>query len=68
MTTYILPFFETQRGWYEIETNTIEEARELAKDMDYMAELEPNYKDGYTEWDENDIEPLEAVNYIRKES
>lgn len=68
MAKYVLPFIETQRGWYEIEADTIEEARKLAQDLDYMVDLEPNYKDGYTDWDENDIEPVEAVAYIRKDN
>ena len=68
MPKYVLPFIETQRGWYEIEANNIEEAKDLAQNTDYIAELEPNYKDGYTDWDENDIEPIETVAYIREEN
>lgn len=53
---YILPFVETQRGWYEIEADSLEQAKSLASDMDYMVDLEPNYKDGHVNWDENEIE------------
>lgn len=68
MAKYILPFQETQQGWYEIEATTIEEAKKLAEDMDYMAELEPNYRHGTTDWDVEDIEAVETVPYIREEN
>jgi hypothetical protein len=55
MGKYILPFTEVQRGWYEIEADSLEQAKLLASDMDYMVDLEPNYKDGRVEWDENDV-------------
>ena len=56
MGKYILPFTEVQRGWYEIEADSLEQAKSLASDMDYMVDLEPNYKDGHVNWDENEIE------------
>lgn len=63
MATYILPFYETQRGWYEIEADSIEEARKLAEDDDYMLDLEQYYKDGQTEWDPAEIsEAKEQLN------
>jgi len=55
MSKYILPFIETQRGWYEIEATSLEHAKLLASDMDYMVDLEPNYKSGQVNWDENDV-------------
>ena len=55
MTKYLLPFVETQRGWYTIEANTIEEARQLADDMDYMVDLTPDYNSGEVNWDANDV-------------
>jgi hypothetical protein len=55
MPKYLLPFIETQNGWYEIEANTIEEAKQLADDMDYMVDLEPNYGNGSVTWDSNEI-------------
>jgi hypothetical protein len=56
MAKYILPFTETQQGWYEIEADSLEQAKLLASDMDYMIDLEPNYKSGQVNWDENDVE------------
>ena len=55
MGKYILPFTEVQRGWYEIEADSLEQAKLLASDMDYMVDLEPNYKSGHVDWDENDV-------------
>ena len=55
MAKFILPFYEEQTGWYEIEADSLEQAKSLASDMDYMVDLEPNYKDGHVDWDENDV-------------
>jgi hypothetical protein len=52
---YILPFTETQKGWYEIEADSLEQAKLLASDMDYMVDIEPNYNGGEVYWDENDV-------------
>lgn len=59
MPKYILPFTEVQRGWYEIEAESLEHAQELADNASYIADLEPNYKDGYTDWDVTEM--LEEV-------
>lgn len=50
MPTFYLPFEEVQRGWYEIEAPTLEEAKALAEDTSFVMELEANYRDGTTEW------------------
>jgi hypothetical protein len=50
MAIYYLPFEETQRGWFEIEADSLEQAKELAGDTAYVMDLEPHYKDGNTEW------------------
>lgn len=50
MKTYYLPFEEIQRGWYEIEADSLEHAKQLADNTAYVMDLEPNYKDGTTEW------------------
>lgn len=51
MPSYYLPFEEVQRGWYEIEAPTLEEAKALAEDTAFVMDLEPNYLgDGRTEW------------------
>ena len=56
MPKYILPFTEVQRGWYEIEADTIEEARAIVAEGDFTEYLEPaGYKDGAVEWDENEL-------------
>ena len=52
MTKYILPFTETQQGWYEIEAESLEQAKSLASDMDYMVDLEPHYRHSHVNWDE----------------
>lgn len=55
MATFILPFEEHQRGWYEIEANSIEEAKAIVIAGDFTEDHEPFYKDGTVNWDENDI-------------
>ena len=56
MTKYILPFEEYQQGWYEIEADTIEEARAIVIAGDFTEDHEPNYRKGHTTWDENELE------------
>lgn len=51
MTKYYLPFEEYQRGWYEIEADSLEEAQAIVRVGDFSEYLDPNYKDGYTTWD-----------------
>ena len=55
MATFILPFNEYQRGWYEIEADTLEEARAIVIEGNFTEDHEPFYKDGVVEWDENNI-------------
>ena len=55
MTKYILPFEEHQRGWYEIEADSIEEAKAIVIAGDFTEDHEPFYKDGVVEWDENEL-------------
>jgi hypothetical protein len=55
MATFILPFNEYQRGWYEIEADTLEEARAIVIEGNFTEDHEPFYKDGSVEWDENNI-------------
>lgn len=52
---FILPFTEFQRGWYEIEADSLEEAREIAIAGDFTEDHEPFYKDGEVSWDENEL-------------
>ena len=66
MATYILPFYEAQRGWFEIEADSIEEARKLAEDNDYMADIEQYYKDGQTEWDPAEITEATEVAWYKQ--
>lgn len=56
MPKYILPFTEYQRGWYEIEADTIEQARAIVIAGDFTEDTEPNYKDGEVNWDANELE------------
>jgi hypothetical protein len=60
MATFILPFDEYLRGWYEIEADTIEEARAIARAEQFTEYTEAQYRDGHTEWDENEIVPKYA--------
>lgn len=55
MATFILPFEEHQRGWYEIEADSIEEAKAIVIAGDFTEDHEPFYKDGVVEWDEDNI-------------
>lgn len=55
MKTYILPFTEVNRGWYEIEANTLEEAKAIVSKGEFTENHEANYKDGFTEWDQKEI-------------
>jgi hypothetical protein len=55
MATFILPFEEHQRGWYEIEADSIEEAKAIVIAGDFTEDHEPFYKDGVVEWDESNI-------------
>lgn len=66
MAKYYLPFYETQRGWYEIEADSLEEAKQLADNTDYISDLEPNYKDGQTEWDADEISLVSEIAWIRE--
>ena len=55
MPKYTLPFTEIQRGWYEIEANSLEEAKQIVIAGDFTENTEPNYKDGITEWNADDL-------------
>lgn len=48
---FILPFYEHQRGWYEIEAESLSEARRIVDTGDFTENCEPQYRDGVTEWD-----------------
>ena len=50
MAKFVLPFEEYLRGWYEIEAETLEEAKAIIEETD-LEGYEANYKDGYTDWD-----------------
>ena len=60
MPMYVLPFTETNRGWYEIEADSLEEAKAIVIKGDFTEDHDPNYKDAYTEWDENELEEIEG--------
>lgn len=56
MKKFILPFTETIQGWYEIEAETLEEAREIAIEGSFTEDHDPFYSDkSRTEWDENQL-------------
>lgn len=53
---YLLPFTEVQRGYYEIEAGSLEEAKALADDNNYVMDLEPaGYNGGNTTWEIDDL-------------
>ena len=52
---FILPFTEVQRGWYEIEAESLEEARAIVIVGDFTEDHDPFYKDGIVEWDEDEL-------------
>jgi hypothetical protein len=56
MATYYLPFTEVSKGTYTIEANSIEEAKALANDVNYVMDLEADYDSGNTTWDAEEIE------------
>ena len=60
MAMFILPFYETQRGWYEIEADSLEAAKAIVIDGDFTENHEQFYKDGTVDYDENDL--FEEVN------
>lgn len=53
--TYIVPFVETMNGWYEIEANSLEHAKEIARAGDFTEYAEPRYKSGATNWDAEEV-------------
>lgn len=55
MATFILPFHEYQRGWYEIEAESLDEAVAIVNEGDFTEDHEPNYKDGRVEWCADDL-------------
>jgi len=55
MPNYILPFEETLKGWYEIEANSLEHAKEIARQHDFTECREPEYRHGTTDWDVDKI-------------
>jgi hypothetical protein len=55
MKTYILPIKEMLEGWYEIEANSLEEAKAIAIQGDFTELTDPNYRKGYVDWDEEKI-------------
>ena len=58
MAIYTLPFTEVNRGWYEIEADSLEEAKSIVEAGDFTEDHDPNYKDGYTEWEVNKLEEV----------
>lgn len=62
MATFILPFEEHQRGWYEIEADSLEDAKAIVIAGDFTEDHEPFYKDGRVEWDENKMVCIDANN------
>jgi len=54
MPKYILEVIETNNGYYEIEADTLEDAKAIALSGD-LIEYELQWVDGSTEWNEDDM-------------
>jgi hypothetical protein len=59
MPKYILETIETINGYYEIEADTLEEAKAIALSDDLTELYEIVWVDGETDWNEDDIYELE---------
>jgi hypothetical protein len=59
MPKYILETIETINGYYEIEADTLEEAKAIALSDDLTELYEIIWVDGETDWNEDDIYELE---------
>ena len=55
MKTYILPYEEYIEGWYEIEANSLDEAKAIAKEGQFTEYTEGNSNKGWTDWNEEDM-------------
>jgi hypothetical protein len=55
MPKYILEVVETINGYYEIEADTLEEAKAIALSDDLTELYEIVWVDGETDWNEDDI-------------
>jgi hypothetical protein len=56
MKKFILPFTETTQGWYEIEAETLEEAREIVIEGSFTEDHDPFYSHkSRTDWDEDEL-------------
>ena len=61
MPKYILETTEVINGYYEIEAESLEEAKEIATSDDFTETYNIEWVDGYTEWDEDDIYELKEA-------
>lgn len=61
MPKYILETVETIRGYFEIEAESLEEAKEIACGDDFTENHYIEWVDGYTDWNEDDIYELEEA-------
>jgi len=56
MKTYLLPFDEHLKGFYEIEANSLEHAKEIARSPNFTETREPEYTSGSVDWNVDDIQ------------
>jgi hypothetical protein len=63
MAKFILPFEEYQRGWYEIEAETLEQAQAIVIAGDFTEDHDPQYKDGRVDWNEEDLTQVCSCEY-----
>jgi len=54
--TYLLPFDEHLKGFYEIEANSLEHAKEIARSPSFTETREPEYTRGSMDWNVDDIQ------------
>lgn len=55
MPIFILPFREEQSGWYEIEAESLEAAKEIVNETNVMIDHTPYYRSGTVEYDEKEM-------------
>lgn len=54
MAKFTIPFMEYQRGWYEIEADSMEQAKAIV-DSGELIDFEPEYQDSRVEIDTNEL-------------
>ncbi|CAB4149238.1 hypothetical protein UFOVP536_59 [uncultured Caudovirales phage] len=59
MAKFSLPIVEVMNGYYIIEAKSLADAKRIAERHDFTETHDPEWNDGMTEWDVDDIEEME---------